>query len=558
MKMVISLLIMLGIFLLVGTKLVSGASWSAYVVDSNTQTGLNNVNVTALKLSDNTYLNITFTNVNGFFQIFIPDSTGIRFILSKQGYLTDNSTTLPGIPAESWPADSTLPFNLTLTKETTGNITGRIKNSTGSDIENANISAIQGSSIINSTLSDSNGNYILAYLLDGTYTLEVSALGHVTQNITNVVLQPNSTININFLLAKETVPPIISNLGANLITSSEAVIIWQTDEEANSSVNYWKEGQTVLSSYSSTLVSSHLMRLSSLSSSTFYYYNVSSCDFAGNCNSSNTYNFTTLAQAGNGIDGDGVGGGGGVGALTSTTKFVGEGIRIIINVDGEIHYVRIIKITNTTVTINISSTPQQAILSIGEEKKFEVTDDDFYDILIKLNNIENDKANITISYIHEEIPSQLFDIGLELEDNSISNFKKLVAIVTFESFGTEPTPVNLLFTILNETGGEVHSEDDYIVVETEEVLRKSFEGVDLPRGKYTFILTTLYNVDVVDEFRQEFEITWWKINWIWIGVGIIAVLVISLIWLLKIKLKEEGGQKDKNQNLQKVRKGTLS
>jgi len=251
-----------------------------------------------------------------------------------------------------------------------------------------------------------------------------------------------------------------------------------------------------------------LVRLSGLSSSTLYFYKVISCDLAGNCDTSALNNFVTsaLSESTDGGDGVGVGGGGGVGALTTTTKLMGEGARVAINVEEEIHYVEIIEITNTTVTINVSSTPQQAILSIGDEKKFEVTDDDFYDILVRLNGIENNNANLTISNIHEEIPSQLFDIRLELESSSILDFSKLVVIVTFENFGTEPTSVKLLFTILNEKGEEVYSEDDSIVVETEEILRKSFEGVDLEKGKYTLILTTLYNVDVVDEFRQEFGI----------------------------------------------------
>ncbi len=84
-----------------------------------------------------------------------------------------------------------------------------------------------------------------------------------------------------------------------------------------------------------------------------------------------------------------------------------------------------------------------------------------------------------------------------------------------------------------------------------------FSVEDFRKGKYTFILTTLYNVDVVDEFRQEFEITWWKVNRIWIGVGIIAVLVIFLVWLIKIKLKEKEGQ-EYEQEMQKMRTEPLS
>jgi len=142
----------------------------------------------------------------------------------------------------------------------------------------------------------------------------------------------------------------------------------------------------------------------------------------------------------------------------------------------------------------------------------------------------------------EEIPTQLFDISLSLDDSIISNSNELSAVVTFESFGTEPTPVNLTFIIEDESGNEIYREEDSITVITEEVLRKSFEGLNLPRGDYTLVLETLYNVDVFDEFRQEFEISVEKkyVNlWIWIIGGIVAVLVIGLVlWLVIRKRKK--------------------
>jgi len=73
-------------------------------------------------------------------------------------------------------------------------------------------------------------------------------------------------------------------------------------------------------------------------------------------------------------------------------------------IDNETHYLKLTGLTNTTATITVNSSTQQATLSIGEEKKFELTGDNFYDIYVKLNNITNNKANITIKSIYEEIP----------------------------------------------------------------------------------------------------------------------------------------------------------
>ncbi len=87
-------------------------------------------------------------------------------------------------------------------------------------------------------------------------------------------------------------------------------------------------------------------------------------------------------------------------------KEVGKKQRIKLKISSAIHYVGVIDLTSTTVTINVSSIPQQAILGIGEEKKFEIDEDDFYDVLVKLNNFVNGRANLSVSYLHEETPTQ--------------------------------------------------------------------------------------------------------------------------------------------------------
>ena len=85
------------------------------------------------------------------------------------------------------------------------------------------------------------------------------------------------------------------------------------------------------------------------------------------------------------------------------TKELYKQYRIKIKLNNEIHYVGVISLTNTTATINVSSTSQQAMFNIGEEKKFEISGDNFYDVLVKLNGIKNNKANVSISYVHEQI-----------------------------------------------------------------------------------------------------------------------------------------------------------
>ena len=111
-----------------------------------------------------------------------------------------------------------------------------------------------------------------------------------------------------------------------------------------------------------------------------------------------------------------------------------------------------------------------------------------------------------VSLHSSAIPNQLFDINLELDETKIEDINELNARVIFFSFGKIPTPVDLDFTILNSRGDVIHTVKDYIVVETEAALQKKFEGLDLAPGKYSLLVNTLYNIDVADEFRQDFEI----------------------------------------------------
>jgi len=105
-----------------------------------------------------------------------------------------------------------------------------------------------------------------------------------------------------------------------------------------------------------------------------------------------------------------------------------------------------------------------------------------------------------------KIPSQLFDIKLELEENIIYNSGELVAWIRFESFGREPTPVELTYILLDKEGNEIYSKTGKEIVETEKFVVEKFDDLNLDYGKYTLLLKTLYNIDVEDEFRQQFEI----------------------------------------------------
>ena len=93
--------------------------------------------------------------------------------------------------------------------------------------------------------------------------------------------------------------PVISDVDAPVIDRNSATITWDTDEDATSQVEY-STSHDLSGSTNTTLVTDlrqeHSVILSSLTSSTTYYYRVKSKDAANNLATSSIYDFTT-AQA---------------------------------------------------------------------------------------------------------------------------------------------------------------------------------------------------------------------------------------------------------------------
>jgi hypothetical protein len=91
-----------------------------------------------------------------------------------------------------------------------------------------------------------------------------------------------------------------------------------------------------------------------------------------------------------------------------TSSFSGGGLaakeKVTFKLGSEEHYVGVKTLTTSSATIEIASTPTQVILAVGEESKKDLNNDKFYDVYIKLNAITDGKADLTISYIHEEVP----------------------------------------------------------------------------------------------------------------------------------------------------------
>lgn len=199
---------------------------------------------------------------------------------------------------------------------------------------------------------------------------------------------------------------------------------------------------------------------------------------------------------------------------TGTVVFMDEASIII---DGE-----------TTINTNMDSYKSQEVnLPEGD-----------YTFLIKLSYMGQDMAfqsNFKIKQIPEWLYSlkQLFDIRMDIEDTVLDSPDQLSAKVTFESFGSEPTPVYLDFFIYDSAKNKIYEKEENITVQTEMVFFEDFKGFDAAPGEYEVVLRTVYNVDVEDYFRQKITIKD-KLDWLPLTIAG-SIILIGLFVLFFVK-----------------------
>jgi len=134
-----------------------------------------------------------------------------------------------------------------------------------------------------------------------------------------------------------------------------------------------------------------------------------------NFNISTTRNYVVNSPSGD----NGGGGGGGGGAATTgktyvlteeqfiagATKNLQSGAKIKFTIVNDTHYVTLDSFTETTATITVESDPQTVTLTVGQEKKFDLTGDNYYDLSAKLESINyaGKLTTITVKSIYEAV-----------------------------------------------------------------------------------------------------------------------------------------------------------
>ena len=348
---------------------------------------------TAFTAEKNGTLNLTAYNYN----------TGINSTNSTQDITVDNTAPViavysgatltayanTSIKTNTTLTGSTFPNNLTLNISVTDATIGMTNASTAFCIVNVN-NGLNHSVPLTSNRWCNSSNINITGLSDGNSTIRIWI---------NDTL--NTLANSTLIVHVDTTAPIASAVcSPSSINTGDTFPCTCSTSDATSGINSASSGGT----------SSSPNGVVTPSSTGVFTYTCSATDNGG-LTASATATYTVNQPPSSGTSG------GTTGTTTWTTHTVTESVfeqgytkelgannRIKVQIDAEDHFISVVSISATQATIQISSNPVQVTLAAGEEAKVDVNDDGFYDVYVLLNGITNNKADVTIQKLHEEIP----------------------------------------------------------------------------------------------------------------------------------------------------------
>ncbi|MEY2418153.1 MAG: polysaccharide biosynthesis protein PslG [Actinomycetota bacterium] len=143
----------------------------------------------------------------------------------------------------------------------------------------------------NNDQSDIEANYGLTrvdFSTKPSYAAFKTAMGGGGATTTTTAVPTPTTVKVG-----DTTPPAITGLAAKWVYATSEKLVWNTNEPANSVVQYWKTGGTTMRASTAALVTGHAVKITGLSRTTLYNVRVQSTDAAGNTATSPTITFKT-------------------------------------------------------------------------------------------------------------------------------------------------------------------------------------------------------------------------------------------------------------------------
>ncbi len=382
--------------------------------------------------SDGVY-NITFSALNA------TNATEIATTLLVTNITIDNSA--PTFTASTPTSSASRSKNVTITATVSDATTGvsavlfDITNSSGSTL--TWLTATKSDDTWTTTWQTANGSFP-----DGLYNISINATNGV--GLSNYSPAMVSSFTVDNTL------PTLSSISSGTVNDSSATISWSSSEAANSTVNYGTSTSLGSLSTSNSSVTSHSLKLSGLSASTLYHYNVSSCDAAGNCQSSGPNNFTTSAAPSVEttttttsssksspvvIPGDVVsveknvaltapGEGAKVGVALNQKVLVGAKLLFAVvssaKESAENHSILVRTVSATAANLTVQSSPKNFTITVNQSRDIDLDDDAVDDLRVTLVG-----TNVSVNYA--ELSLRLLSSGKKVMNVTVNETKPVTA-----------------------------------------------------------------------------------------------------------------------------------
>ena len=348
-----------------------------------------------------------------------------------------NDTTAPNISAVTGFGSNTnhsgiINFNFTV-RDNQGDNDSGLGGKDGTGVKGVNITIFNASARSDSNESNTGSSACVScYSVAPTntttagyfnLTIDTSQFSDGVYNITIIVNDTNgntNSTNITNIRIDNTAPTASHSCSPNPANNGDTITCTCTPEDVTSLINPTQT--SFVSNPSSTSNGNTTL----------------TCSFEDNAGNSGST--TVELEVKNPSGGAGGGGGGGSGGFsyTSTISLENENFedlgtinqllsarqRVSLKIAGETHYVGIRELMATNAKVEIFSEPVIVSLDIGEEVKVDIDDDNVYDVHVILNGIVNGKADLTITYIQDEIPQVEIGEGVETTGEIVEEEKE--------------------------------------------------------------------------------------------------------------------------------------
>ncbi len=284
--------------------------------------------------------------------------------------------------------------------------TNIVINATASDsvtgLASITVNLYNSSGVVNSTVKPGPSNYVnITSLADGVYYINATAQDYAG-NVNRTAVR-RVTI--------DTAAPILSLTSTAAQTSLSLAISAIDTTGLNGTCTVNRNG-------GAPTINGFTISESGLTCATSYTYNVTCYDYTGHFGNI-TQSFSTSSCSSSTSSG---GGGGSTytapgqlsGAGLTKTFYPGEALTFTIA--GATHSFLLLSISYDLkyVTVQLASAPQKATMAVGDEKKFDLNNDSYYDVDVRVNNISRMRAEFTIKTINESTTASII-IGAKNE-----------------------------------------------------------------------------------------------------------------------------------------------